>query len=250
MVTRRSPAGRLDIQSLTRGPDRLAAHAVADHSMPAPESSGFSACPTCLSRIDRRTRCPEARFGEPVFGLASVLSLNGQLARWTDALAYANSISTGSTGPADSWPLQTYAEPSTHSISTCRFRSRKRCCRQSAQHSGAPAGGADDRRIGAAFEFAAQSCLRCRRRARRGRLIRTLTGGASGARLLGSTCPARSPGFCPRNTAPFSATLRRSRPRPCCARMAASISGNCNSTAARSTSRLPARRLPTGFCAT
>jgi len=72
-------AGRLDIESLTAERIDWPRMPAADDSAPAPESSGFSLPELPVSVTIGELAIPEARFGEPVFGLASVLSLDGRL---------------------------------------------------------------------------------------------------------------------------------------------------------------------------
>lgn len=71
--------GRLDIQSLTAERIDWPRMPIADNSAPAPESSGFNLPELPVAVTIDELAVPEAHFGEPVFGLESVLSLNGRL---------------------------------------------------------------------------------------------------------------------------------------------------------------------------
>jgi translocation and assembly module TamB len=71
--------GRLDIQSLTAERIEWPRMPTADDSAPAPESSGFSLPELPVSVTIGELAIPEARFGDPVFGLESVLSVDGRL---------------------------------------------------------------------------------------------------------------------------------------------------------------------------
>ena len=71
--------GRLDISNLSADRIEWPRNPVPDESLPAPESSGFSLPELPVSVDIGELAIGEARFGEPVFGLASTLSLEGQI---------------------------------------------------------------------------------------------------------------------------------------------------------------------------
>ncbi|QKV18761.1 translocation/assembly module TamB domain-containing protein [Oricola thermophila] len=71
--------GRLNIESLTAERIDWPRMPRPDDSAPAPESAGLQFPELPVSVTIGELTVPEARFGEPVFGLASVLSLAGRL---------------------------------------------------------------------------------------------------------------------------------------------------------------------------
>lgn len=99
-------AGMLDIRSLTADRIDWPRMPVADQSMPAPESSGFSLPDLPVSVDIEELAIQEAQFGAPVFGLASTLSLNGQLSL-NDAALDANLDIRRLDGPGGQLALQT-----------------------------------------------------------------------------------------------------------------------------------------------
>jgi len=105
--------GRLNIQSLTAERIEWPRMPLADDSAPAPESSGFSLPELPVAVSIGELVVPEARFGEPVFGLPSILSLDGRLALADGSLDTQLDINRLD-GPGGRLALAaTYAEPST-----------------------------------------------------------------------------------------------------------------------------------------
>ncbi|TCD14054.1 translocation/assembly module TamB domain-containing protein [Oricola cellulosilytica] len=72
--------GKLDIQSLTAERIDWPRMPARDEAAPAPEASGFQIPELPVSVVIEELRITEAEFGQPVFGLASVLSLEGSIA--------------------------------------------------------------------------------------------------------------------------------------------------------------------------
>jgi len=71
--------GKLDISNLSADRIDWPRNPIPDENLPAPESSGFSLPELPVSVDIGELAIGEAQFGEPVFGLASTLSLEGQI---------------------------------------------------------------------------------------------------------------------------------------------------------------------------
>jgi translocation and assembly module TamB len=97
--------GKLDIQSLTADRIDWPRMPVADDSLPSPESTGFQLPELPVSVVIDELQIEAAEFGEPVFGLASTLSLDGNISLENGNLA-SNLNVVRLDGPGGSLALQ------------------------------------------------------------------------------------------------------------------------------------------------